>query len=450
MPGRRVAIVVLAAAALLFRCGTAAGQIWTPAGTPPEASLVRDIAIAPTPSRTVYIAATANLGIVSRLYGGIFRKVGGAAFERARRDSGASSLSVDPRDPSVVYAAAGTVVATVDGGATWASDPFPPASVVLATPDGSLFAGSASGVYRRRVVTGAWEKAVAPFSPARMAVDPRNPSTIYAAAQPDLEAPFRPGGVFRSTDGGAVFLRVGNPEVGSDADAVVVDPISSGNVYVAAGACVFRSVDGGDHWLERSAGLPGTPVLSLAIDPARPWILYAGTRGSGVFRTADAGATWSSLNDGLPGAGFGAPDIYALSIDQASLTLYCGTDGFGVYTLETGTLAVGCVSNPSTLCLGDGRFSVSVDFDSPFGRGTGRAIPLSVNAGAFWFLSENNVELVLKILDGRPVNGRYWVFLGSLSDLEYTVTVTDLATGATRSYSNPRGRLASVADTSAF
>ena len=449
MIGGRVAVAALAALVLLFLCGAAAGQVWTFTGTPPEASLVRDIAIAPTPTRTLYVAATNNLGIVSRTYGGIFRKVGSGAFERVLRDSRLQNLSVDPKDPSVVFAAAGALLATFDGGATWGSDPFPPASVVLATSD-ALFAGSASGLYRRRVVTGPWEKADAPFSPARMAVDPRNPSTIYVAAQTDLDAPLRPGGVFRSTDGGAVFSRVGSPAIGNEADAVVIDPISSGNVYVAAGARVFRSVDGGDHWLERSAGLPGTPVLSLAIDPGRPWILYAGTRGSGVFRTADAGATWSPLNDGLPTSGLGARDIYALAIDPASLTLYCGTDGFGVYALETGTLAVGCLSNAATLCLGDGRFSVSVDFDSPFGRGSGRAIPLTVNTGAFWFLSENNVELVLKILDGRSVNGRYWVFLGSLSDLEYTVTVTDFATGASRSYSNPRGRLASVADTEAF
>jgi hypothetical protein len=40
--------------------------------------------------------------------------------------------------------------------------------------------------------------------------------------------------------------------------------------------------------------------------------------------------------------------------------------------------------------------------------------------------------------------------LRALSDVEYTITVTDMTTGATKTYSNPQGRLASVADTSAF
>jgi hypothetical protein len=36
------------------------------------------------------------------------------------------------------------------------------------------------------------------------------------------------------------------------------------------------------------------------------------------------------------------------------------------------------------------------------------------------------------------------------SNVEYTVTVTDSNTGAKRTYTNPSGRFASVADTQAF
>jgi hypothetical protein len=53
-------------------------------------------------------------------------------------------------------------------------------------------------------------------------------------------------------------------------------------------------------------------------------------------------------------------------------------------------------------------------------------------------------------VDGRTVNSRFWVFYGALSDVEYTITVTDMTTGVAKSYSNPQGQLASVADTSAF
>jgi len=44
----------------------------------------------------------------------------------------------------------------------------------------------------------------------------------------------------------------------------------------------------------------------------------------------------------------------------------------------------------------------------------------------------------------------FWVFYGALSSVRYTLTVTDTLTGSVRTYQNPAGQLASVADTAAF
>ena len=74
----------------------------------------------------------------------------------------------------------------------------------------------------------------------------------------------------------------------------------------------------------------------------------------------------------------------------------------------------------------------------------------AVGAWTCWFFQPSNVELVVKVLDGRAVNGRFWVFYGALSNVEYTITVTDTVTGAVKTYFNPQGNLASVADTEAF
>jgi hypothetical protein len=60
------------------------------------------------------------------------------------------------------------------------------------------------------------------------------------------------------------------------------------------------------------------------------------------------------------------------------------------------------------------------------------------------------VEIVLKAVDGRAFNGFFWVFYGALSDVQYTITVTDTVTGAVKTYANAQGNLASVADTAAF
>jgi hypothetical protein len=119
-----------------------------------------------------------------------------------------------------------------------------------------------------------------------------------------------------------------------------------------------------------------------------------------------------------------------------------------------GRIAIGpgCAPDASTLCLNGARFEVRVAWNAPSigSSGSGTAIPLTVDTGAFWFFTANNVELVVKVVDGRPVNGQFWVFGGALTDVAYTLTVRDLRTGSVRSYQNPSGRLQSFSDTAAF
>ncbi|MFN2384887.1 MAG: S8 family serine peptidase [Thermoanaerobaculia bacterium] len=131
-----------------------------------------------------------------------------------------------------------------------------------------------------------------------------------------------------------------------------------------------------------------------------------------------------------------------------------GDGGAGTYNLNlSGCAVVGpstCTVGPNNLCLAGGRFRVQVNWQSPTGSGTGNAVTMSADTGHFWFFNAANVELVVKVLDARAVNGRFWVFYGALSDVQYTITVTDTATGAVKTYTNVQGNLASVADTAAF
>ena len=110
-----------------------------------------------------------------------------------------------------------------------------------------------------------------------------------------------------------------------------------------------------------------------------------------------------------------------------------------------------CVADDETLCLNAARFAVAVDWQSQDGRsGAGQAVPMTADTGLFWFFRSGNLELMVKVLDGRGLNGYYWVFYGALSDVDYTITVTDTATGSVRTYHNPQGQMASTADTQAF
>jgi hypothetical protein len=109
-----------------------------------------------------------------------------------------------------------------------------------------------------------------------------------------------------------------------------------------------------------------------------------------------------------------------------------------------------CFSAATHLCLNGERFQVDVDWMLPGGPGKGQAVPLTADTGLFWFFGNSNLELIVKVLDGRPVNGHFWVYYGGLSDVEYRITITDMKTGVREIYTNPPGQLASGSDTSAF
>jgi len=125
-----------------------------------------------------------------------------------------------------------------------------------------------------------------------------------------------------------------------------------------------------------------------------------------------------------------------------------------------------CIDVPTNLCLDDDRFEVTVEWHdftpNPFflpssmgsDQGQGQGVKLqattNVDAGYFWFFDQDDVELVVKVIDGRQINGRFWVFAGSLTNFEYTLRVTDTVTGRTVPYFNPPGDRSVIADTDAL
>ncbi|MBZ0112965.1 MAG: hypothetical protein K8J08_10920 [Thermoanaerobaculia bacterium] len=111
-----------------------------------------------------------------------------------------------------------------------------------------------------------------------------------------------------------------------------------------------------------------------------------------------------------------------------------------------------CEADNATLCL-QGQFRLTVDWtDHEGGMGTGTAVPLANDTGAFWFFDEGNLELMVKVIDAcDPPWNNYWVFAGGLTDVELVLTVEDLATQTVRRYPNTGGTpFLPVQDTMAF
>jgi hypothetical protein len=85
------------------------------------------------------------------------------------------------------------------------------------------------------------------------------------------------------------------------------------------------------------------------------------------------------------------------------------------------------VTAPTTaLPLVGGRFEVTLDRSGPAPGGPALAVPLTDQSGYFWFFSPQNIEVTVKILDGRAVDGHYWLFAASMTDVPFTLKVKDL------------------------
>ena len=110
-----------------------------------------------------------------------------------------------------------------------------------------------------------------------------------------------------------------------------------------------------------------------------------------------------------------------------------------------------CVEDGDTLCLNEGRFRVEVRWETPERSDRGEATPLTHDTGDFWFFSPDNIELMVKVLDGCAFNERYWVYAGGTTDVKVVMTVIDSETGVAATYYSPPGApFATVGDTKSF
>ena len=120
-----------------------------------------------------------------------------------------------------------------------------------------------------------------------------------------------------------------------------------------------------------------------------------------------------------------------------------------------------CTSDSTTLCLLGDRFQLQVNWRDQAGNaftvpnlnqsGAGQAQPLFDDTGLFSFFAPDNPEILVKVLNGCSFNDRFWVFAAAPTNMEYTLTVTDTADGAVKTYTNPFGVPAAIiTDTAAF
>ncbi len=115
----------------------------------------------------------------------------------------------------------------------------------------------------------------------------------------------------------------------------------------------------------------------------------------------------------------------------------------------------GGTGNPETILLQDGRFEVGVTWfnlpDFPEAPAFPSQELRTDDSALFYFRNPDNLEFLIKVIDGCTNNGRYWVFFAGATDVGFTVSVTDTETSEVRTYENMQGMNAdAVTDTQAF
>jgi hypothetical protein len=221
--------------------------------------------------------------------------------------------------------------------------------------------------------------------------------------------------------------------------------------YDATGTWNYQATEG---WSDCSRSVnPDTSGTFTIVQSGNSFTAYGNTQGSvvgsryrfigGVY-TAEWASTQSmvwSLTSSSTGNGYFEMD----TIDDESSVC---TVTYDLHLQKQGD----CTPTDTKMCLQNGRFLVSVDWENEHrNSGVGHAIPSTDDSGLFWFFGPNNMELLIKVLDGCSINNRYWVFFAATTDQKFTVTVTDLQTSQQVEYTNPLKNPAdAVTDTDAF
>lgn len=351
---RDAKLKALSTGSLLFPGSTF--RMMAPGVTPPKESKWKNLGPANTAGRVSSLAVNPN--DPKTIYrgtagGGLWRSKDGGTTWAPLTDSlgnlsiGAVALAPKqaPGGPQVVYLGTGEGIVAIDGidgigflrspdgGETWdlpvsvSATKFFAINVHPANPNEVLVATSA-GLQKSLDAGKTWATKLPDVYGTDLARLPGEPQTVLATVW-DVATPNRTsrGFIYRSTDGGDSWTRVGGAGLGPfNADtgrmALAVAPSAAGTAYVLAASAqgdikdcrnspvdqtgVYRSRDGGQTWTFRSnpvtgscdhpdghdsiLGGQGWYATAITVSPTDPNTLFAG--GLDIWKSVDGGGTW--------------------------------------------------------------------------------------------------------------------------------------------------------------
>lgn len=245
-----------------------------------------------------------NVWLVAVGSGGVWKTQNAGVTWTPIFDSQASysigCITIDAANPSIVWVGSGENV-------------------------GGRHVGYGDGVYKSMDGGKSWKNMGLKESQhiSKIIVHPENSDVVWVAAQGPLWNKGGERGLYKTVDGGKNWKKVLGDDEWTGVTDIAIDPRNPDWMYAAAwqrhrnvaaymgsgpGSGIHRSKDGGETWEKLKTGLPGSNMgkIGLAISPQKPDVVYAAielerTTG-GVYRSTDRGSSWEKRSDAVSGA----------------------------------------------------------------------------------------------------------------------------------------------------
>ncbi|MEW6363895.1 MAG: hypothetical protein AB1714_04570 [Acidobacteriota bacterium] len=320
-----------------------------------------------------------------------------------------SDIAIAPSNPNYLYTSAGHLYRSLDGAASWKAVPGqeglyheellvdPANATTLYSLSSDLWKSTDAGKEWTRVL---YRGHFTSSSIYCAAVSDSSSNILYAGTDGD--------GVLKSTDGGTTWSKTG-PGIGDDwVLTLAVDPQNPAVVFAGSMDHLFKTSDGGARWADCGQGLPSDliSVTSVSISPAMPDLVYVGCYDDGLFRSTDGGGTWKLAGD-WPRRVVSA----RLTLDPVAVDiLYTATDEGAFMTTAGGKKWTAMLGLPATEIA---RIVIDPTDQALLYAGTVSGVYKSTDRGVTWSSASTGIrEWPVYSVDVDPSNPQI-VFAGT-------------------------------------
>jgi hypothetical protein len=206
---------------------------------------------------------------------------------------------------------------------------------------------------------------------------------------------------------------------------------------------------------------PANPTTNDAVvlgakidhDPSHPGTLpqFSLDRAANIFTITTEGVPICPIPGGPYAASFEVGNLPA-GVYQVYLHVADKTTAFSFALSDLSSLG---------LAFLNGRFQVkllhgaTVSASAVSGGQPSPSVRISDQSGYFWFFGSASMELTVKLIDGRAVNGHFWLFAASMTIEPFVLEVIDTqgrcgAPPCVKLYANPAGTNRNFIDVEAF